>query len=290
MEDHVELLTVLKELHTISGLRLSVHDTHFHEIAAWPPSLCSFCTELQRNEQALQLCHESDYAAFAKAQATGEIQFYRCRFGLNEAVAPIFSFGSLIGYLMMGQTLCEPEATRDEVWRAARPYAVDPSVLRGKLDDQPLRDPEKILSCIKIMDICAKYISLSNRFNPEKAELAPAIRAYIHQNYSEPLSLERLKNHFFCSRATLINAFRSRYHESINNYITQVRVEKSKELLAYSRRSIKEIAVECGFSNQNYFSKVFLKEIGQTPTDFRRAAHGREEDSDAVEECAFADR
>ena len=51
----------------------------------------------------------------------------------------------------------------------------------------------------------------------------------------------------------------------------------------YSRRSIKEIALDCGFSDQNYFSKVFLKETGKTPTQFRRE-EGRMLDNLAEEE------
>lgn len=279
MNDHIELLTVLKELHNISGLRLSVHDTKFHEIVAWPPNACGFCEELHRNEKALDMCHASDYCAFEQAQKSDEIYFYRCRFGLHEAVAPIFSFGNLIGYLMMGQTLCLPEQNRQDVLQASLPYAVDEAALRDRLAEMPLHDPNMMLSCMRIMDICAKYISLSNRFNPERAELAPSIRAYIHQNYGEPLSLELLKNHFFCSRATLINAFRDRYHESISQYITKVRVDHARELLTYSRRNIKEIAAECGFSNQNYFSKVFQKETGYAPSQYRKETQAVKEDT-----------
>ena len=279
MEDHIEFVTILKELHTISGLRLSVHDTKFREIVAWPARGCGFCEELHRNEKAMEMCHASDYHAFEQAQKSNEIYFYRCRFGLHEAVAPIYSFGNLIGYLMMGQTLCQPEQNRREILQQALPFAVNETALRARLNEMPLHDPKIMLSCMRIMDICAKYISLSNRFNPERAELAPAIRAYIHQNYREPLSLESLHNHFFCSRATLINAFRDRYHESINHYITKVRVEHASELLTYSRRAIKEIALECGFSNQNYFSKVFQKETGVTPSHYRRKTQRGKEDS-----------
>ncbi len=289
MDDHIELITVLQQLHQISGLRLSVHDTQFHEIVAWPPAHCPFCAELQRNEQALRMCRESDQQAFARVKNSSGITFYRCRFGLHEAVAPIYSFGSLIGYLMMGQTLCRPEGTRREVLREALPYARDPDELREKLAAMELHDPEQMRACMQIMDICAKYISLSNRFNPEKADLAPAVYDYIHQNYAEPLTLDVLHRHFFCSRATLINAFRSRYRESIGHCITRVRVEQAQKQLAHSRRSIKEVAARCGFSNQNYFSKVFLKETGVTPTDYRRQAFAKEDEFHAAEKRTTAE-
>ena len=270
MDDHVELLTVLRELHNISGLRLSVHDTNFHEIEAYPKELSPFCALVQQDERVLCTCHETDYRAFERAKSSQQMCIYQCRFGLYEAVAPIFSFGTLIGYLMMGQAFAAPESTRETTFEAARTHVRDLSALRSAINQTPLRDKKQIVSCIRIMDICAKYISLSNRFNPEKADLAPAIKKYINENYRSPLSLDLLRNHFFCSRATVINSFQKRYGLGINRYITTVRIGHAKELLAFSRRSVKEIALDCGFSDQNYFSKVFLKETGQTPTEYRK--------------------
>lgn len=289
MEDHIELITVLQELHRISGFRLSMHDTGFHEMAAWPREKCAFCAELQRNPDALARCQQSDCDAFEQAQQQNELYRYRCAFGLDEVVAPVYSFGTLIGYLMMGQTLCRSAGGRDAVRRAAMPYAVDRAALSAKLDAMELHDPDMMLSCARIMDICAKYISLSNRFNPEKADLATAIRAYIYAHYAEPLSINQLKNHFFCSRATLINAYRSRYHEGINRCIIRVRIEHACEQLQFSRRTVKEIAAECGFSSQNYFSKVFLKEKGVPPTVYRRERWVKEDAANAAEKCKTAE-
>ena len=81
----------------------------------------------------------------------------------------------------------------------------------------------------------------------------------------------------------MINAFQKRYGIGISRYVTTVRIGHARELLMYSRRSIKEIALDCGFSDQNYFSKVFLKETGKTPTQFRRE-EGRMLDNLAEEE------
>ena len=271
MEDHVELKTVLQELHRLSGLRLSIHDTSFREIEAWPQEKCAFCAELQRNPKAYERCLQCDAQAQEKAQSTQQLYQYRCVFGLSEVVAPIYCFGSLIGYLMMGQTLCAPAGNREEIRRLAMPYAVDPAALSEKLDAMALRDPEAMLSCARIMDICAKYISLSNRMNPGQGDLATAARAYIYEHYDQPLTIDRLASQFFCSRTTVIHAFQNRYGETINECITRVRLERACERLTQSRTGVQEIAAECGFASANYFSKVFMKVYQQTPTEYRRA-------------------
>ena len=53
-------------------------------------------------------------------------------------------------------------------------------------------------------------------------------------------------------------------------YLTHVRIQKAKRLLISTSKSVKEIAEICGYSDQNYFSKVFLKRCGMTPTAFRK--------------------
>ena len=47
MTEQIELITVLKELHNISGFRISVYDTSFHEICAYPNELSGFCKYVQ---------------------------------------------------------------------------------------------------------------------------------------------------------------------------------------------------------------------------------------------------
>lgn len=60
MEHPIELTDVLKELHNISGFRISVHDTDFKEIAAYPSELGPFCKLLQQNPDARKICVAND--------------------------------------------------------------------------------------------------------------------------------------------------------------------------------------------------------------------------------------
>ena len=57
---------------------------------------------------------------------------------------------------------------------------------------------------------------------------------------------------------------------TVNEYITASRLTKAKQLLLEGRLTIGEIALEVGFSDQSYFSKVFVAKYGVTPSDFRR--------------------
>lgn len=274
MDDHTELFTVLKELHNISGFRISIHDKDFREIAGYPKKLSCFCGLIQQNKEAKQICVQNDLSNFKLVQKERQVRIYQCRFGLYEAVAPLFTFGELTGYLMMGQLLDTFDVSRDFVYLSALPYVEDKSALKRAIESIPVNSKGMILSCITIMDICAKYITLSHRIHVPQKDLTLEIKKYINLNYNKKIAVEQLCRQFLCSRSTLMNSFK-KSGLTINQYITEVRMEKAAEMLSQSGRSIKNIAADCGFEDQNYFSKVFRKFYRTSPSVYRNHTEKR---------------
>ncbi|MEG0691631.1 MAG: PocR ligand-binding domain-containing protein [Oscillospiraceae bacterium] len=269
--NQIELSTVIKELHNISGFRISVFDTEFNEVAAYPKESSPFCKLIKQNEKARLVCQENDRNAFKKVQETNEVYLYQCSFGLYDAVAPLYSFGKLTGYLMMGQTLDTLNSSPAFVLSAASPYFADKKILEETISKILIRAKENIVSCLSIMTICAEYITLTNRLNSTNQDLSHEVKRYIDQNYKSKFTIEDLSTRFFCSRATLINTFKKRYKVTINEYVTKVRIDHAANFLTMTSKSISEIAELSGFSDQNYFSKVFFKQKGKTPTTYRKA-------------------
>lgn len=269
MNQPLELMTVLKELYNISGFRVSVHDTEMNEIAAYPPGVSSFCSFLQQNPQNRAICVETDNEAFDKVKREEQIMIYRCKFGLYEAIAPLYDFDQLAGYLMMGQVMDAAEGNREMVYRLSEDAVTDQERLKKEIAQIPTCSREKILSYLSIMRICAEYITLTNRLSLTDRNLVREIRKYLQQNYAQKISIEQLSRHFLCSKSTLMNSFKKTYHLTINQYLTQVRLDQAKKLLERRGISIREIAERCGFSDQNYFSKVFYKAFQMTPSKYR---------------------
>ncbi|MNE86168.1 HTH-type transcriptional regulator YesS [compost metagenome] len=67
----------------------------------------------------------------------------------------------------------------------------------------------------------------------------------------------------------LSSYFKQRTHENLTSYISRVRTDKAKELLSDQELSVSEISRLTGFSDHNYFSKVFKKMTGMTPVEYR---------------------
>lgn len=269
MAEQIELITILKELHNISGFRISVHDNEFNEILAYPKELTSFCKHIQQCESGKTACLNCDKAAFDKVKETKTAYIYRCPFGLNEAVSPLFHYGMLSGYLMMGQTLDNDINSKEYVSRAAAAYCDENGKLKSCIDKIPISTEDKIASCITIMKICADYITINNRFKANEKDLASKVKQYLHQHYHENITLDLLSTIFYCSKSTLTTCFKATYKTTIMNCLNKIRVNKAVELLSNPKLSIKNIALSCGFTDQNYFTKVFQKETRFTPRDFR---------------------
>ncbi len=93
---------------------------------------------------------------------------------------------------------------------------------------------------------------------------------YIDGHYRERLELDSLAARFFLSRTKLTREFRSQRGMSVGEYVTSIRIARSKRLLAESRLPLEDIAHSCGFSSGNYFIKVFERMTGMSPTGFRQ--------------------
>ena len=124
---------------------------------------------------------------------------------------------------------------------------------------------------MKILDICAQYITLSNRFVLNKNDIASRIKQYVDENYAQNITIEKICLTFFCSRTTATRMFREKYCLSIVQYLTMVRIQTAKRLLRGTSKTIGAIAEQCGYPDQNYFCKVFSKYCGTTPTAYRES-------------------
>lgn len=72
-----------------------------------------------------------------------------------------------------------------------------------------------------------------------------------------------------CSRARMFHLFKDTTGMTPNDYLQRLRVERAKSALATTPQSVTDIALGCGFSSSQYFSTVFRKYTGSTPSEFR---------------------
>lgn len=102
----------------------------------------------------------------------------------------------------------------------------------------------------------------------ENKRLIQEVAEYIDGHYMEELSLEHCAEQFAANPFQLSRAFKQEAGLNFVDYVTKVRVDKSKELLLQSDLKINDIAEKVGY-NPSYFIKVFKKSEGMTPRHYR---------------------
>lgn len=102
-----------------------------------------------------------------------------------------------------------------------------------------------------------------------EVNLLNQIIEYIHEHYDQDISLSELAERFHMNYSYLSWYFKHRTSENLTTYINKIRIEKAKELLKYTEDTISQISAKIGFSEHNYFSKVFKKFSGMTPLEYR---------------------
>ena len=269
----VDVNAILKDFYLVSGIRISIHDEEFNEIYSYPNEPNTFCKCIQTNKAILKDCQHNDAVAFAKVKQTGEVTVYKCSRGLYEAVAPIYHYGKLSGYLMMGQICDTSPSSIEYITDKASQILGDRKKAEEISKTVKAIDRELINSYINIMMVLAEYLTGTNKLFANNDKLPQLVKEYINKNYASKITLTILSQKFGCCNATLTKSFKKEYNSTIMGYLNDVRLEKAEDLVRKSRNSFKEISADCGFYDQNYFSKSFTKRYGYSPSDYRKKYH-----------------
>lgn len=97
-----------------------------------------------------------------------------------------------------------------------------------------------------------------------------SIRSYIEEHYHESISLSTLSEMFFFSPQYIAKKFKELYHTTVITYQMELRMDQAKSLLKHTNMTVSEIAQMVGYTDENYFSKVFRKQQGISPLKYRK--------------------
>lgn len=108
------------------------------------------------------------------------------------------------------------------------------------------------------------------RKSAEKSvSLVDSAKEYINGNYSRDISLDDVSRIVNISPYYFSKIFKEETGEGFVEYLTRIRINRAKELLATTEYSMKEICALVGYADPNYFSRTFKKNVGVTPTEYK---------------------
>lgn len=95
------------------------------------------------------------------------------------------------------------------------------------------------------------------------------VKIYVQKNYKNDLSMEFISSLLYLNRSYLSHLFKEKTGEKFVDYLNNVRIEKSKELLKSTDKKMYAIAKAVGYDNIKYFFRIFKKKTGLTPEQYR---------------------
>lgn len=123
------------------------------------------------------------------------------------------------------------------------------------------------LNAQMVLDFTQRVSATKNGIHNSK--LVRRARDYILAHISEPITTEALSKELGMNRTYLCSLFAEETGLTINQYVTQVKIEEAKRLMEITSKSIAEIAEYLGYSTQSYFQRVFKSHTGMTPGEYR---------------------
>lgn len=103
---------------------------------------------------------------------------------------------------------------------------------------------------------------------PQGAEFGPVL-AYLRDHFQSPITNRELARLAHMSVRAFERKFQLSFHLTPQKYLRKLRMRMASRALVYTRQSLADVAIGCGFSDQSHFTREFRRQFGRTPRDYR---------------------
>jgi AraC-like DNA-binding protein/ligand-binding sensor protein len=243
-----------------------------------------FCAMISEKSRACASCLQTQ-ERLSNAAGT-DPQTVTCPNGLCDTAVPVRLGDRLIGFLQTGQVFRKKptDAQFDRVAKQIEEWGVglDREQLKRAYFDSTVVPPKQHEAIVKLLSIFAQHLSmLSNQVIVQQENAEPPVitraKEYIQEHQAENLRLGHVAKAVNTSTFYFCKMFKKVTGINFTDYLSRVRIEKSKNLLLNPNLRVSEIAFEVGFQSLTHFNRVFKKILGHSPTEYRAQLLGPRE-------------
>jgi AraC-like DNA-binding protein/ligand-binding sensor protein len=237
----------------------------------------AFCALMSRQSRSCAACLDVQQKIVESPEPAGKSVI--CFAGLCDTAVPVQLGEKLIGFLQTGQVLLK-KPTHRQFARTTRQLLewglkVDLNQLEEAYFSTRVLTPKLYESMVRLLAIFAQHLSfvcnqvLVQQRNSEPATITRA-RQFIHDHQTDDLSLAEVSRAVNTSTFYFCKLFKKATGLNFTEYLSQLRIEKAKNLLMNPNLRVSEIAYETGFQSLTHFNRVFKRIAGQSPTTYRK--------------------
>ncbi|MBN2686073.1 MAG: PocR ligand-binding domain-containing protein [Pontiellaceae bacterium] len=262
-----EIFDLYTQLHEIRISLFNPEGKLIYPDAVGRPN-CRYCTMLRDTLGMDSRCRAMDRKMMQVSLQRHGLVSYTCHAGMREAAAPVVVNEKLVGYVMLGQFRSEAAPTQSpysEEWQAEQGNAA----LQKAYETTAVFPEHKIETLLSMFRHLLEFIIESQLIQPKEYDLIEPAIAQIHDRPAEPFSLADASRLIGRSPSSVTRLFLKATGRGFKQYQANYRMERAALLLKQSPgRPITEIARSVGFEDALYFSRVFRRHFGCSPSAF----------------------
>jgi len=235
-----------------------------------------FCALLSQHSRACAACLEVQQKI---AESPGmEAKSVKCFAGLCDTAVPVQLGNKLIGFLQTGQVFLKEPTQRQFAKTTKQLLDWGLNVDLGQLEEayfhSRVLNTKQYESMISLLTIFGQHLSfVCNQIivQPQHTEPAAVTRArkFIEEKQADDISLADVARAVNTSTFYFCKLFKKATGLNFTEYLSQVRIEKAKNLLLNPNLRVSEIGYEIGFQSLTHFNRVFRRIAGLSPTSYR---------------------
>lgn len=286
-----DLEDLLNTIETVTGLEVCIYSSLEERssflagkrelLYSYQRHMSDFCRIVKGNKSG-RGCGGHDSRAMVELSAEKREPFVNvCHAGIAEVIIPVFGLDRKhIATVFVGQVLTENQVEQgfSEVLRRTEALGVNEEALEKAFSQLPVMSYQKLLKIGEWADMALKglvqFIGIRDFEQQFSIAQVPAIRKAL-QAINAGSDLQELTEDAVARKVNLNPAYFSRLFHKVmkcrfTDFMTRKRLELASRLLHHTDLSIAEITSRCGYSRQSYFSRLFKKHTGMTPSCFRK--------------------
>ncbi len=263
-----EIFDLYTELHDIRISLFSPDGRLIYPDVVGRPN-CDHCRMLRETLGLDSECRDLDRKMMQTAWERKGMISYTCHAGMREAAVPIIIEGELAGYVMLGQF-------RSEAAPATSPYAgrwekeLGNNALQKAYDATTVFPERKIETLLSMFRHLLEFIIGDQLIHHKDYDLVLPVIERIRQMPEKEMTIESAAKLIGRSPSTVTRLFKKVTGKGFKQYQVNYRLEKAaSRLRSMPNHPVAEIALSVGYDDPLYFSRVFKKRFGCSPSEYR---------------------
>ncbi len=253
------------------GIRIAFFSSSGKELKVGQSKpLCKYCRLLRENLDYESTCLKLDNKMLQEARSGRKLVSYTCHGGMIEAVMPVVMEDDIIGFIMIGQFRSSECLLKRGVQKKAQEYGVL-TELEESYYEMVYHEPDQVERILKLFEFLVDYILQKHMIELYGSSTVEPLMRFMEINMEENLNLNEGAKLLMQSRSSLSHKFKNKTGMSFKQYQIKLKLDKAEDLfLKRPAMSIKEVAVRLGYDDQYYFSRLYKKHRGCSPSEAKK--------------------